>query len=53
MNADRLWLVVWLPRSLLAVRHNSVAFTVFVLIDDASDPRLGSQFNDIKSVITA
>ena len=50
VKQNRNWVPIldWVP-----ARGGHAGLDLFILIDDACDPRLGSQFNEIKSFITA
>src|SRR5215475_14948257 len=47
-NRNRMHILDWAP-----ARGDRAGLDLFILIDDACDPRLGSQFNELKSFITA
>jgi len=47
-NRNRMPILKWVP-----ARNEHAGLDLFILIDDACDPRLGSQFSEIKSFITA
>ncbi len=47
-SKDRLKVTGWTP-----ARDNQAALDLFILIDDASDPSLGSQLDDLRTFINA